>query len=59
MSAALQSAQYDPDSRALTITFKGSQKSYTYPNVPQDVYEQLTTAESPSTFWRTSIKDQY
>lgn len=56
-STALTSAQYDPDTQSLTITFKSGQ-SYTYPNVPRDVWEQLQTADSPGRFWRESIKDQ-
>ncbi len=58
-SSALSGAQYDPDTQTLTVTFKGGSTSYTYPNVPPDVYEQLTTADSPGRFWRESIKDRY
>ncbi len=58
-STALSSAQYDPDTQSLTVTFKGGGSSYTYPNVPPEVYEQLLTADSPGRFWRDSIKDVY
>ncbi len=57
-STALSSAAYDPDTQTLTVTFKGG-GSYTYQRVPPDVYEQLTTADSPGRFWRESIKDAY
>ncbi len=58
-STAIQSATYDPDTQSLTVTFKGGGTSYTYPNVPPDVWEQLQSSDSPGTFWRESIKDQY
>lgn len=58
-SSAIASASYDPDTRHLTITFKGGGRQYTYPDVPPDVWEQLQSSDSPGTFWRNSIKDQY
>ncbi len=58
-SSALASASYDPDTQTLTVTFKGGAQSYTYPNVPADVWEQFVTADSPGRFWRESIKDQF
>ena len=57
-STALASADYNPDTRVLTVTFKGGQ-SYTYLDVPADTWEQLQSADSPGRFWRESIKDQY
>lgn len=58
-SGALASASYDDQTQTLTVTFKNSSQSYTYPSVPPDVWEQLTTSDSPGRFWRDSIKDQY
>ncbi len=58
-SSALSHATYDPDIQTLTVTFKNGSQSYTYPNVPPDVYEQLVSADSPGAFWRGSIKDQF
>jgi len=58
-SSALAGAEYNPDTRVLTITFKGGGQSYTYLDVPPDTWEQLVLADSPGTFWRNSIKDQY
>ena len=58
-SQAIQSASYDDATQSLTVTFKGGGISYTYPNVPPDVWEQLQSADSPGRFWRSSIKDQY
>jgi hypothetical protein len=57
-STALQGATYDPTTETLTITFM-SGSSYSYPNVPPDVVEQLAEAPSAGSFWRNNIKDQY
>lgn len=57
-SSALSSATYDEERKELTVTFK-SGRAYTYRNVPSETYEQLTTADSPGSFWRSEIKDQY
>jgi hypothetical protein len=57
-SSALAGADYDPERKSLSITFKGG-RSYTYNDVPPDVYEQLCSADSPGTFWRSEIKDAY
>lgn len=57
-SSALTSAAYDEATQELTVTFKGG-RSYTYNRVPPDVWEQLQSADSPGTFWRQSIKDQF
>lgn len=57
-SSALASSSYEPSSKELTITFK-SGRSYTYRSVPPDVAEQLSSADSPGTFWRNEIKDTY
>ena len=58
-SSAIAGATYDPDTRQLTVQFKGGGTSYTYQDVPEDVWDQFVTAPSPGTFWRESIKDQY
>lgn len=57
-SSALSSASYDEAKQELTVTFKGA-RSYTYPQVPPDVWEQLQSSDSPGTFWRQSIRDAY
>jgi KTSC domain len=57
-SSALASAQYDDQTEELTLTFV-SGRSYTYENVPEDIYEQLTQSSSPGTFYALYIKDQY
>jgi len=58
-SSALAGAEYNSDSRVLVITFRGGGQPYTYLDVPPDTWEQLISADSPGTFWRNSIKDQF
>lgn len=57
-SQALASADYDAERRELSITFR-SGRTYTYREVPEDVYEGLVEADSPGAYWRASIKDQF
>lgn len=57
-SSAIRSASYDEQAQRLTITFKtGGQ--YTYESIPPDIYEGLAQADSPGSYWRSSIKDQF
>lgn len=48
----------DNDLGTLTVTFK-SGRSYTFDNVPEDVYQGLITAESPGSYYHENIKGQY
>jgi hypothetical protein len=57
-SSALASAQYDDQLEELTLTFT-SGRSYTYEDVPEDIYEQLLQSPSPGTFYAFWIRDQY
>jgi KTSC domain len=57
-SSALASAQYDDQTEELTLTFV-SGRSYTYENVPEDIYEKLLQSSSPGSFYAFNIKDQY
>ena len=57
-SSFLSSATYDDDTQALTLNFTKS-GSYTFQGVPPDVYEGLTTAQSPGQFYHTNIKGIY
>lgn len=49
---------YDEATQQLTITFKNG-RPYSYGSVPPDIWEQLQSSDSPGTFWRQSIKDQF
>ena len=57
-SSNLASAEYDVQTRALTITFK-SGSAYTYSEVEQATYEGLLTAPSPGAYFAQHIKDQH
>jgi hypothetical protein len=57
-SSALSSADYDEERQELTITFT-SGRSYTYRQVPSDIWDGLQTADSPGRFWNSQIKDQF
>jgi len=57
-STALASATYDEDTRRLDITFT-SGGTFTYENVPPDVFEGLREARSPGTFYHERIKGQF
>jgi lysyl-tRNA synthetase class 2 len=53
-STAIKSFRYDPDRKELYVTFT-SGGSYTYFNVPQDVYDGWQTAFSKGTYFRDHI----
>lgn len=57
-SSMIEAAGYDPDTRTLEIEFTGG-RSYTFPNVPPDVYESLLGAESPGRYFNQQIKGVY
>jgi hypothetical protein len=57
-STALAGATYDTEMEELTITFV-SGGSYTYNDVPEDIFEGLKNAGSPGRYWHAFIKDQY
>lgn len=57
-SSSLRSCTYDEDTQDLTITFMSGQP-YTYAKVPRDVFEQLTEAQSPGSFFHQNIKGVY
>lgn len=54
-SSNLQSAEYDPESEDLTITFR-DQSQYLYRNVPPHVYRKLQTAPSAGEYFNRQIK---
>jgi hypothetical protein len=54
-SSAIDSASYDTGTEELAIKFIGS-RSYTYFNVPEDVYEAFIAAPSAGQFFRQRIK---
>lgn len=51
-SSMLLNAYYDTDEKEMTVTFING-RSYTYENVPKDVYEELTTTKSAGRYFNT------
>lgn len=49
-SSAIASADYDTDTRVLTVTFKSGQ-SYPLADVPEEIYDQFVSSPSPGQFW--------
>ena len=54
-STMLSSCSYDDSEKELTVTFKSSGKQYTYVDVPDSTFVELTEAKSPGRFFN-SIK---
>jgi hypothetical protein len=57
-SSAIGSAGYDDDTQTLDITFTSGQ-TYTFSNVPPDVFDALVSAPSPGRFYHQHIKGIY
>jgi KTSC domain len=57
-STALSSAAYDDESMELEITF-ASGRTYTFHEVPKNVYDSLVSASSPGSYYNSEIKGIY
>ena len=57
-STAIRSHSYDPQTRALTITFVTGRR-YVYDGVPQEVADGFKAAFSRGTFFNREIRDHY
>jgi len=57
-SSALSSAEYDPDSRVLTIDFTDGD-SHSYDGVDLDTFVSLVTAGSPGAYFNANIRNSY
>jgi len=55
-SSVLSSASYDDELKELTLEFT-SGRSYTYSQVPPEVFEYLISAPSAGQYFNNSIKD--
>ena len=56
-SQAINAISYDADTKTLTVTF--DRGTYSYADVPADVYEALKNSESQGTYYRENIKGKY
>ena len=57
-STAIARIEYDDLARRLQVTFT-SGRSYTYYNVPRDVYLRFASAPSKGQYFNAYIKDRY
>jgi hypothetical protein len=57
-STVIRSHSYDPQSRALTITFVTG-RCYVYHGVPQEVADRFKAAFSRGAFFNREIRDHY
>jgi hypothetical protein len=57
-SSALSSASYDDETLELEIRFTSGQ-TYTFYNVPPEIYEGLVSAPSPGRYFHSQIKGIY
>lgn len=54
----IASAGYDPETRRMEIEFR-SGRTYTFEEVPLDVYESLLASDSPGRYFNDNIKGVY
>jgi lysyl-tRNA synthetase, class II len=57
-SSVLSMAEYDDEAQTLDLTFN-SGRTYTYHDVPKDVYDGLVSSSSPGQYYNSQIKDIY
>lgn len=57
-SSNVESCGYDTGAKALFVKFHGG-NTFKYANVPQDIYENLTGAESVGKYFAAHIKGKY
>jgi hypothetical protein len=57
-SSAMWRISYDDTRHELAVTFKTG-KTYTYFEVPEDVYEDFLSAPSKGRFFNERIRDRY
>jgi hypothetical protein len=55
-STSLASVGYDPSQKILEIEFNNG-RVYLYQNVPEEIYEQLMSAESHGSYFNQHIRD--
>ena len=58
VSSAIEHVAYDTDTRILRITFTNG-GTYDYPDVPEEEYHRLVTAQSVGVYYNKSIRPLY
>lgn len=59
LSHAIEAVTYDESTHRLCARYRGSGKSVTYENVPQELYDLLIFAPSISGFFRDHIEGHF
>ena len=57
-SSSLRSASYDPETKELDIGFQNG-RTYTFQDVPPDVFQGLQDDPSPGSYFNQKIKGKY
>jgi KTSC domain-containing protein len=58
-SSNIESIGYHPETKRMSVRFKGSGGTYSYADVPKDVYDKLMGAESVGKHFHAEIKGKY
>jgi hypothetical protein len=58
-SSAIWRAEYDPEERLLQLWFTGDALPYGYRDVPEEVFDELCSAESQGRYFAAHIRDRY
>jgi hypothetical protein len=58
-SSSIYAVGYDPDTRQLGIRFNNNPKTYTFYNVPFQIYNELMAASSKGRYYHTNIEGRY
>ena len=58
-SSAIWRAEYDPEQRLLQLWFTGDALPYGYRDVPEEVFDDLCSADSRGRFFAAHIRDRY
>lgn len=59
VSSNLDTGTYDPETRAMTLTFARTGDTYDYAGVPEQVWEAFKQSLSPGQFFVREIKGRY
>ena len=58
-STAIKRAEYDEDTRTLTLYFVETGGPYHYRNVPENIFDGLCKARSKGRYFNDHIRDKY
>jgi hypothetical protein len=58
LRGSIRQADYDPVSQQLDVVFE-NKTVLAYKNVPEWIFQKLSTDPSPSSFWEDNISEEY